>query len=414
MIRWRNGLLLAAASLMLALGGFATNRPAVTHASTSGGVVLDYLGGLHTFGGLSLNTSGAPYWSFPIARSVSVISDGSGGWTLDGYGAIHNWGSAPNVSTCAYWSGWDIARAVVVLPDKNGSYVLDGYGGLHNCGTAPSLSGAPYWGVDIARGLDIHYNGSGVADGGWVLDGYGGLHAFGNAPSIGGPEYFVSYSVGYDTWHAVHITGNGAGGYALAHYGLVQGFGSTGGTSWSGYSDWGSSDVTRDVVLVNQSGSWAAQGLIDRGAEGAFMDGLENWARAWFGKGPLSENGTLDAIAGNGQGANCTPYDRTVDMVVRNYDSHYIPECGGQTVWQVYPYGSFSAAGENIGHDNSTIDYIHDANVILNAWMNSPEHQANILSNSQPFNSTGCGVYWGLTYQGFSYEYVYSCEFAQY
>src|SRR5579864_5651854 len=84
-------------------------------ASVAGGVTLDGYGGLHPFGGLNLNSSGAPYWGgWDVARAVVVRQDGSGGWTLEGFGGIHAFGNAAPIRTPAYWNWWDIARAFVV------------------------------------------------------------------------------------------------------------------------------------------------------------------------------------------------------------------------------------------------------------------------------------------------------------
>jgi len=134
---------------------------------------------------------------------------------------------------------------LVVLPDEHSGYVMDGYGGLHPFGAAPALSG-PYWGGwDIARGFDVALNGSNQVIGGWVLDAYGGLHAVGSPPALSDP---ATYYGGHPVWQKFHYTAQG--GYAVAHWGLVS---ENAGVSpnWSGYSDWGSWDATRDIVLFN-------------------------------------------------------------------------------------------------------------------------------------------------------------------
>src|ERR1035437_4912092 len=143
-------------------------QTAFAHATATGGAVLDLYGGIHPFGGATVDTTGAPYWpGFDIARSVVVLPAGSGGWTLDGYGGIHNWGTAPAITTPVYWSGWDIARALVVLPDNQSGYLLDGYGGVHAFGPnapASAFAGSSYWpGWDIARGIEVATDSNGVA-----------------------------------------------------------------------------------------------------------------------------------------------------------------------------------------------------------------------------------------------------------
>jgi len=221
----------------------------------SGGVVLDGYGGLHPFGGMTLNTSGAPYWNgWDIARSLALVVNNptTGGWELDGYGGIHAFGSAPTINTPAYWSGWDIARALVVMADNQSGYLLDGYGGVHQFGpNAPVLSGYPYWGWDIARGLEIHYSSTtGQPDGGWTLDGWGNMHNFGGAPATANLPYYPNY----DQWLRIHKVFNPYGNsdfWAVGRWGIVQPIGNPAGVSFSGAPDWGSWDIERDIVPVN-------------------------------------------------------------------------------------------------------------------------------------------------------------------
>src|SRR5256885_5278675 len=106
---------LVAAAILSSLSQLPVPAPAYAAAAQAGGVTLDSGGGLHPFGGLTLNTAGSPFWgNWDIARALVVRSDGSGGWTLDGFGGIHAFGAAPTAITPAYWSNWDIARAIVV------------------------------------------------------------------------------------------------------------------------------------------------------------------------------------------------------------------------------------------------------------------------------------------------------------
>lgn len=213
-------------------------------------MTLDGYGGLHTFGGLSLNTAGAGYWNgWDIVRAVSVRADGSGGWQLDGYGGIHAFGAAPRIATPAYW-GWDIARAFVVTSrDSNGlldgrqGYLLDGYGGLHPWGGAPALPAPPYPGRDVVRGLEIHYDVNQRPDGGWTLDTRGRISPFGAAPAL--PISLPNAPV----FQQLH--GGAGAGYVVARYGVITTYGSGISPYWTGYSDWGSWDILRDIVLVN-------------------------------------------------------------------------------------------------------------------------------------------------------------------
>ena len=152
-------------------------------ANPRGGVILDGWGGIHPFGGMPLDTSGAPYWhGWDIARAEVVRPDGSGGWVLDAYGGIHAFGAAPAVHSPGSWPTWNIARAMVVtsrdsdgMPDGRQGYLLDGLGGVRPWGGAPALNGAPYTPTDDRwRGLEIHPSVAGVPDGGGRWTGSGG------------------------------------------------------------------------------------------------------------------------------------------------------------------------------------------------------------------------------------------------
>ena len=220
--------------------------------NAGGGVVLDGWGGVHVFGGAQVNISGYPFWpNWDIARAVAVRPDGSGGWTLDGLGGIHAFGAAPTAISPAYWGNWDIARAMVMTsrgadgqPDGRQGYLLDGYGGLHQWGGAPALTGWPYTGTDIWRGVEIHYDATGVPDGGWEMDRWGHITAFGAAPALsiaGLPNAPILQQL-----HAA-----GSGGFALAKWGQVTSYGTGVSPYWNGYSDWGAWDILRDLVLIN-------------------------------------------------------------------------------------------------------------------------------------------------------------------
>ena len=217
-----------------------------------GGIALEDSGGVRPFGGFLLNAFGAPAWpGWDIARASRLRADGSGGWTLDGYGGMHAYGEAAVINTPAYW-GWDIARAFVIssrgpdgLADGRQGYLLDGYGGIHAWGGAPVLTGWPYTPyVDQWRGLDLHYDGSGLPDGGWEMDRWGHLTAFGAAPALnigGQPNAPVLQQL-----HAI-----GSAGYTVARWGIVTLPGSGIAPYWNGYGDWGAMDILRDVLLVD-------------------------------------------------------------------------------------------------------------------------------------------------------------------
>ena len=271
----RRGAPIVAACLAL-LAASMLQATAVARAAATvrtGGVVLDGYGGLHPFGPVSVDTAGAPYWGgWDIARSVAVLPDGSGGWTLDGYGGIHNWGAAPAIQTPAYTPGLDIARALDVLPDKQSGYLLDGHGGLHAFGPgAPVLTGAPTWkSSDIARGLDIHLNSAGAPDGGATLDAFGEVHPFGTSPAITPTN---PSTPGRDVAQRLHSVSGAA--YVVSRFGILSdASGGRIGTDWSGYSDWGSWDILRDIALLPAASAVAGTQPVSAAAEAAYNDFL--------------------------------------------------------------------------------------------------------------------------------------------
>jgi hypothetical protein len=125
--------------------------------------------------------------------------------------------------------------------------------------------------------------------------------------------------------------------------------------------------------------------LVDAGpADGGALLGLTNQDRTSNGLGSLAGNGNLNGIA-TSSGGSCggvSVSGRSADMINRQYFSHQIPPCGGY-VWNVFSLGAFSAAGENIGWNNGG-----GASAINTAFMNSPEHRANIMGN---YNQMGVG-----------------------
>jgi len=268
------------AAFVLVLGAMALARPPVAVAAPLatqpvGGVMLDGWGGLHPFGDLTLNTARASYWAnWDIARAVAIRPDGSGGWTLDGYGGIHAFGSAAAVRTPGYWGGWDIARAFVVtsrdtagLPDGRQGYLLDGFGGVRPWGGAPALPGAPYTaGQDVWRGLEIHYGATSIPDGGWAMDRRGRVTALGAAPPL--PLTGLPAAPVFQQLH-----GNAAAGYVVPKYGVITAYGSGVAPNWSGYADFGSWDMLRDIVLAATSGGSGAQPVSQ-----AAMTSYQNWA----------------------------------------------------------------------------------------------------------------------------------------
>ena len=101
---------------------------------------------------------------------------------------------------------------------------------------------------------------------------------------------------------------------------------------------------------------------------------LTNQQRAQAGQASLSLNSLLSQAAEN----------KANDMFAKNYWAHNSPT--GQTPWDFISASgySYSAAGENLAKDFST------SNGVVTAWMNSPEHRANILNSS--FRDVGFAV----------------------
>jgi uncharacterized protein YkwD len=115
----------------------------------------------------------------------------------------------------------------------------------------------------------------------------------------------------------------------------------------------------------------AAAGVTAPKAE---MLALINAERAQAGVGPLTFDGTLNAIA----------QARSEDMIARHYFSHQIPGVPGvHMVFDILDHDNvqYEMAGENIALNNYSIFYpmmktVQQTNTDL---MNSPEHRANIL-----------------------------------
>ena len=131
----------------------------------------------------------------------------------------------------------------------------------------------------------------------------------------------------------------------------------------------------------------------------AALQCLHNQVRAQNGLGGLTDNGALDA-AGLGHSA---------DMVTRGYFDHFTPE-GGTFVDRILAarYAGADDAwtlGENLAWGTG-------ANAtpagLMNAWMNSPEHRANILKPA--YRELGLGLQLG-TPSGDSAGITVSAEF---
>lgn len=101
---------------------------------------------------------------------------------------------------------------------------------------------------------------------------------------------------------------------------------------------------------------------------------LVNVERTKRGLAPLKTNWQLSRVARY----------KSQDMINKNYFSHTSPTYGSP-FQMMESFGlRFSAAGENIAYGQRT------PQEVMNAWMNSPGHRANILSAS--FTEIGVGA----------------------
>lgn len=112
------------------------------------------------------------------------------------------------------------------------------------------------------------------------------------------------------------------------------------------------------------SSSISAQNIID----------LTNYSRASFGEPGLHENGMLDAAA----------QAKAEDMLKNQYFNHVSPS--GITPWDFITNSGYNyiIAGENLAIN------FYSSEGVEQAWMNSPEHRANILNKD--FEDIGIGI----------------------
>ncbi|KOU32141.1 SCP-like extracellular [Streptomyces sp. WM6368] len=109
-------------------------------------------------------------------------------------------------------------------------------------------------------------------------------------------------------------------------------------------------------------------------AEEAAVVELVNQERALAGCGPVRANPPLAALAGA----------FSLDMATRGFFSHDDPD--GNTPWdRATKAGLSGLGGENIARGQG------DAEAVMKAWMNSPEHRANILNCE--FRTLGVGAH---------------------
>lgn len=108
-----------------------------------------------------------------------------------------------------------------------------------------------------------------------------------------------------------------------------------------------------------------------------------NAARSQVGAGQLSNNSKLQSAA----------QMKAEDMATRNYFAHTSPD--GKTPWDLMAEVGYawSWAGENLAVSTD----VNSVSLIVNGWLNSPEHRQIMLDSR--YTETGIGVAVG-TWQG--------------
>lgn len=151
-------------------------------------------------------------------------------------------------------------------------------------------------------------------------------------------------------------------------------------------------------------------GLVINGAWSNHMRGVEGYATAVSPASLLADTNAQRASQGEGNltissQLNAAAQAKANDMVQRNYWSHVTPT--GEQPWQFdtaqgYQYQS---AGENLAYGFTS------SSAIMTAWMNSPEHRANILDGK--YQNVGFGIANSPNYQGSGPQTVVVAEYGQ-
>ncbi|GAC1339760.1 MAG: hypothetical protein NVSMB29_07590 [Candidatus Dormibacteria bacterium] len=147
---------------------------------------------------------------------------------------------------------------------------------------------------------------------------------------------------------------------------------------------------------------------------------LTNQDRTSNGVPAVQWHSTLGSIAENANYGGCgfNVQGRAQDMINRNYFAHPIAGCG-QYVWSIMSaYGvPFQSAGENIGW-NTYGDQASSVDAVNTAFMNSPEHRANILNGNFTHLGVGSANSGGNAWSGggggsYTNTSMYAEDFAQ-
>ncbi len=115
-----------------------------------------------------------------------------------------------------------------------------------------------------------------------------------------------------------------------------------------------------------------------RPASDAVLKGV-NAARTERGLAPLQSSDQLTDFA----------YLRSEDMIVRDYYGHLDPATGEAVLWTLLADAGYEGRiAENLFAMTGLIDGVPEA--VLNAWLDSADHRANLLDPS--FRFTGIGL----------------------
>jgi len=135
-------------------------------------------------------------------------------------------------------------------------------------------------------------------------------------------------------------------------------------------------------ALLWQSSGWLVSTILP-----AIVVELTNEERATVAARPLQRNSVLDEAATR----------KAEHMAQEGYFAHYSPEGVSPWYWFDTVDYTYAHAGENLA--------IHftDSGEVVEAWMNSPTHRANIVNNN--FTEIGVGTARG-TYQGYDTVFV--------
>ncbi len=122
---------------------------------------------------------------------------------------------------------------------------------------------------------------------------------------------------------------------------------------------------------------------------------LTNQDRQLDGESALDDNSQLSSAA----------QAKAEDMVANNYWSHISPS--GKTPWSFISSSGYQyqAAGENLAYG------FNSASNVMNAWMNSPEHRANILNPS--YQDVGFGVAEATNFMGQGQKVIVVAEYGE-